>query len=500
MKVSARIGAIEIAGDEVRIAIVKTGGRLPKVIELRRARAIYADEGDRREALVAATKDALSQVKSQPALFVLCVSGAWTIARQLTIPFKGARRVAAAVQFELEPYLAFPVEELLIDHLVVREIDGETHTLVVGLRREVVEDQLGLLAAAGLSVEGIGIDSIGAAALWSMRQGNAQGCHAHLHVRPESASIAIVNDRCLALTRHLSTGAARVLEHPAATAREVRNILRAFCAGWKGGIEVASLTVSGVAMFDDDRRLFETELGTPLRFGDMVSGLPGVVADESPPGEIDAQWGGSVGVAAAMAGGPFKLEFQQDGLAGAGAKRGMLGHVVFSCVLVLIALAGYTGLEYVGHRDNLAQVERLGEQVWTVLGETYPAAEAAKARPAGDIGGFKSLKALEDAVEEESRMSQSYSVDTFRKPSMLDVLAELAKHLPSEKASIKNLKIQGVGGFEIRVSGEIVDGAAFSEAYENLKQSAVIKVKPDGLNRSSSEGKQTFDISATNQE
>ncbi len=500
MKVSARIGAIEIAGDEIRVAIVKTGRRLPRVVELRRARAIYASEEDRRAATVAALKDALAQVKSQPALYVLCVSGAWSIARQLTIPFKGARRVAAAVQFELEPYLAFPVEELLIDHLVVREVEGETHTLIVGLRRDIVEERLGLLDEAGISVEGIGVDSVGAAALWAMRQGNVHGCHAHLHVLPGSSSISIVNDRRLALIRHLSSGAERVLEHPAAAAREVRNILRAFAANWQGGIEIASLTVSGISMFDDDRALFEAELGIPVQFADIVSGLPGVQVDDLPPGEIDAHWGGSVGVASAMGGGVFRLDFQRDGLPGAGNQRGMMGHALFTLVLVLIALGGYTGLRFVEHRDNLAKVERIGEQVWSVFKETYPEAEQAQARPVADIGGFKSLAAIEDAVEEESRMSQSYSIDTFSKPSMLDILAELAKNLPSEKASIKSLKIQGVGGYEVTISGEIVDGAAFSEAYENLKQSTIIKVKPDGLNRSSSEGKQTFVISATNQE
>ena len=155
MFLKAKIAAIEFVGDEVRVAVVKTGGARPVVLELASSRAEYSEAEEYSEAMVNAVDDALNQLSVRPAAYVLCANSMYSVVRVLTIPFKGRRRVMSAAPFELEPYLAFPIEDLLLDYDIVTEIDGETDVLTLGMRREHLESYLAILAEAGVEVEAV---------------------------------------------------------------------------------------------------------------------------------------------------------------------------------------------------------------------------------------------------------------------------------------------------------------------------------------------------------
>ncbi len=247
MVVRARVAAIEFAGDEVRLAVVKTGARTPKVLELHSRRAAYDAPEQRVDSLVAAVKSLLKDVKHRPAAIVLCLSSSHSMVRTLTIPFRGARKVASAVRFELEPYLAFPIEELAVDFSPVLEADGQTDVLAVGIRRAVIEEQLNILNAAGIDPEGVDVDAVGLTGLWRASRPSMKGLHAVLHVRDEGSVVAVVCNKTLAYFRYLAFGVEGMRSNPAAAAREVLNSMRAFQAGWRGEGEIATLAVTGDA-------------------------------------------------------------------------------------------------------------------------------------------------------------------------------------------------------------------------------------------------------------
>ena len=68
MNLPARIGAFEIAGDEVRLAIVGTGGALPTLLEYHAAVLSYSGEEDRPSALTETIKKLTAAVKAHPAV------------------------------------------------------------------------------------------------------------------------------------------------------------------------------------------------------------------------------------------------------------------------------------------------------------------------------------------------------------------------------------------------------------------------------------------------
>jgi len=281
MRLSAKIAGLEIVGDEVRVALVKTGAKRPTILEAHVTRATYADPAKRFDAMVTAVKSAVDKLKTRPTCFVLCASGLNGVARILTVPFKGRKRVATAVPFELEPYLAVPIEEMAVDFSIIREVEGKTETLAIAMRMSSLEEHLAVLKGAGIDPEEINLDAAGLTALWYGRQTGKLGLTAALHVREQGAVLAVVNEKVLAYIRYLSIPAARFRDNPAAAARDVQNSLRAFLAGWQSGVAVQGICVTGIALTAEEQAEFEDILLVPVRYENLVEGLKG--AELLPP-------------------------------------------------------------------------------------------------------------------------------------------------------------------------------------------------------------------------
>ena len=568
MGFKAKIAAIEFAGDDVVLTVVKTGGKLPKVIGLQVCRAEYADPGQRSEALVEAVKAAVNALKPRVAAYTLCVSGRHGIVRMLRIPFRGKRRVGAAVQFELEPYLAFPIDDLLVDHCHVYEAEGQTDVFAVGLRRELLEEQLAILHEAGIDPEGIGVDVEGLTHLWqAATPGRKKGLSAVLHAREEGAVVAIMNNKALAYFRCLTLTAETIRTSPLAAAREVQNSVRGFIANWRGGGEIASIAVTGAGLCGESRESFERELGMTVVDVDLMEKLKctkavrqagdacakrlreagetpacldetsvqeeetagnsepaafseetaGLAAPEEEPPEIaleyvdplalaapeeepavpafeDADplalaapeeepaetagpcpsgagnfWEAGIGVAACAGGGKRFLNFRKGDLAYNRLLVGALGDVMFASCLALVLLAVWAWQYYDGRAKNLAEIGHLRAEIETVQKE----------------------------VEDLQEQGFDVPIEIFNAPSLLDILAEIGRKIPKEKASISFLKVDrpGTDAPWITLRGEVKDDAVFKAAVANLKKSAIMRVDDDP-ELVLDEGKSTFTLTA----
>ena len=523
----ARVAGIEFAGDEVRLAVVKTGGRLPKVLELHSRRAAYTAPEQRVEALAAAAQSLVKEVKNRPAAFVLCVSSAHSVVRTLTIPFRGSRKVAAAVRFELEPYLAFPIEDMAVDFCPVLEADGQTDVLAVGIRRAVLEEQLSILNAAGVDPEGVDVDAVGLTGLWRSAHSNLKGLHAVLHVRDESAVVAVVCNKTLAYFRYLSFGATAMRSNPGMAAREVSNSMRAFQAGWRGEGEIATLTVTGDVFSQDPsgevREAFEKQFDIPVKTENLLEAVKatglarsatpvtvGALPNESAAADTEIEvpavsddsavdmesqnvlsnmepetrslsnaWEGAIGVALGAAGGGFGMNFRTGDLASKTAVKRVAPQVlVFSCI-ALVLLAGVAWYYYYARVKNLAKAEDLRVRITELEGQ---------------------VNVLKDR-------GINLPAETFTDPTLLDILGEIAAKMPDKKVSITELKIERSSSREsdatgsgrpplpwITIRGEVKDDAVFGEVISDLRQSAMFRIEEPDLKLEG--GKSTFAIVA----
>lgn len=500
MKLAARIGAFEFHGDEVRLVVVKTGGRQPVVLETHETRAAYTAPEDRPQGLTDAVAALVSQLKKRPAVFVLSVECRQGIARALKVPFKGRRRVAAAVPFELEPFLAVPLDDLIVDYVVTDESGAETQVLAVGLPHARIAEQVEAMRAAGVAPEGISLDVAGLATLWLSGRRTA-GLHAVVHVRGEDSILTVLNGRRLVFFRGLPYGAADFLGRPSAVAREIGNSLRAFQTSWKESGVALNLTLRGVVLEGDAREEFESKLPTPVAYEEAPAPVAPVSAPESgdAPARGLSKFESPAGVAVAAAGGGVAFEFLKGPLAPASAVRGLVSRLAFSGALLALVLAGYIGQCVIEYRANVAETERLGQQIWDLCATTFPEAEIVKqGRPANDRGGTQTMLAMEELRNHVLSDAARVSPDLLQRPSLLAVLKDLAERLPGDSALITEIKIrEGRGKSQsVTIAGEIVDVNKFNDAVASLRQSDVIRIEGDPT-RSTRAGKTSFMILAT---
>ena len=485
MGLRAKIAAIEFAGDEVRLAVIKMRGRRPKVLELHMSRAEYSDPEQRTDAFVRAVEAVTKRVKNSPTAYVLCISSFYSVFRMITIPFRGRRKVAAAVKFELEPYLAFPIEDLVVDFSVIQEIQGQTDVLAAGVRRAVLEEQLGILKAAGIDPEGIDIDAVGLTGLWKAFRPATKGLHAVLHVREEGAILAVLNNKILAYFRHLSFTAGQMRANPASAAREIQNSLRAFHAAWRAEGEIAALTITGTELPPEERERFERELDIPVTEENLLAKLKCAALAEAAMAEIASSaesalpetdpidrcncWEAAVGVAMGAARAGYSMNFRKGDLAWKSGSRLMAPHLMLASCLALVLLVGVVWY----YRD-------------------------ARKRCIAEIADLESeTKSIEQQVQALQSQGVNVPIETFSDPSLLDILVEISAKMPDDKVSITDLRVDHAAGQApwITIRGVVKDDAIFGAAFADLAQSGMFKVDSEPELKLD-EGKSTFKIVA----
>ncbi|HIJ74375.1 MAG TPA: pilus assembly protein PilM [Candidatus Hydrogenedentes bacterium] len=513
MRLSAKVGAIELAGDVVRLAVVKTGGRLPAVLELHQSRAVYAEPEQRDEALAAAVRDVLGRTKTRPAVYVLCASSQDGVVRAITVPFRGKSRVAAAVQFELEPYLAFPIEDLIVDFSTIRELDGQTQVLALGMRREALEKQLAALGAAGADADAINVDAAGLTALWVNRRKSLSGLSAVLHAREDRSVLALLYGKRVAFFHHLAVPAALLQENPTAAARDVQNALRAFAIAWKGDEEITELAVTGAEPFEEEKGLFQERLRMPVRYEHLMAGLKGAPAalrkarsealgdDEGFSADADAaadatrngQWAAVVGAAACAGGGGYYFNFRKGQLRRPGHIKETIRRGVFSIVLAAILLGGLLGYSIVDYGANQAELERIGDEMWETFVEAFPNSAHARSGRPKDVGGATVHEFMQKEKGNLDASARSVIPSLFSRPTLLDILNEIGEKMPDARVTITSLRINPKP--EITIEGIVKNQEGFNRAFERLKESTLFTVD-DEPERRMKENQDTFSIKA----
>jgi len=489
MQLPAQIAALDIGDDAVRIAVVRTGGRAPRVVELAEA----AVGGTGLEAAAIAAREAVSRLQAKPGAFVLSAPASWSVLRLMQVPFRARRKIAAAVPFELEPTLAFPIEDLVVDFLPVRQVGLATEVLAVGVRRASIAQTIEALASAGVRVDGVYLDALSLTSLWAGLGKKESAARAVLHFRPREAVLGVVESGRLAYLRRLDMDPGEFRANPAGVAREVRNLLRSFGAERGEGAGAQALSVTGAQLHEAGRTIFEAEIDVPVRYDDLANDLRGFADKTSATGDEFNLWSTPIAAAYAAAGGPFAVNFQRTTVSGSGLARAALR----TCLAGAAVLVAYLGLVLFDYVKDRAALDALGEAVWEEYRSTYP--DAAGSRPANDTGGVMSMARLQDAALAESDQSQGVSLERFSAPPLLDVLVEISAALGPEVAAIQLIEIRPLRsgeGREITIQGTVVDSAKYNAALDALDSSSLIQLDRETARRSSTGGKDTFSLKA----
>lgn len=488
----ARVSAIELGKSRVRIAVVQSGLRDIRLVDWADEPIELAPDDAWEEAAVRAARDARRRLNADPGPFVLALPMSWSVLRSLTVPFRGARKVAAAVPFELEPNLAIPIEDLVIDHMVADASGKTTTVLAAGVRRASIESHVDILNKAGIPLEGANLDGIGMLSVWALSHARAKEPVALLSFEAEGAVLGVVSEGNLATLRRLDVSAPMLRTDPEAVARNVQNALRAHATAFPDAEPVARLDVAGADPMEAGRTLFASSLDMPVDFIDPMDRVGGMPAPAN-SGLGGDSWAPLVGVAVSAAGGPFHLDLFDRAYTGATANRTLARLAIRGSMAGAAVLAAFLTAAVVDYQRKEARLEALGEAVWREFAATYP--DVALERPSNDRGGAKSFELMQLAAEEESNAAFGISLDSFRSPPFVEILLTIGRNLPERTAAIRDISLRRTNdGHELTLSGEIRNAAQYETALDTLEKNPDIDVDRDRSRRTSQGGTETFQL------
>ncbi len=109
--------------------------------------------------LAAAVQELRQRLKIGSALVVTCISTQQPTVRNLEIPFSEEEKARQILKFQTEPYLAYPIDEVIIDFYNTQTAPADKmKVLLTAIHKGVIEEHLKLLSAGQIDPEVVDVD------------------------------------------------------------------------------------------------------------------------------------------------------------------------------------------------------------------------------------------------------------------------------------------------------------------------------------------------------
>ncbi len=121
----------------------------------------YKEPIEKPEQIVPALSKIMGQIKNYNAV-TTTIDSSFIIFKELTLPIIGEEKIALVLNFELEPYLPFPIDQANIDFIITKE-DATTKTtsiLVTAIQKKYIAEHVGRFAKANLPLDAVSVDII----------------------------------------------------------------------------------------------------------------------------------------------------------------------------------------------------------------------------------------------------------------------------------------------------------------------------------------------------
>jgi len=152
--------AFQVVGLEIGLTEIKLVQIIKKInsIEIAQFRRYQISSDEDFPSII---KQILSKYRNRGDLFVVGISSRKAIFRNLSLPFKNINKINKVMKYEVEPYLPYPLEEVIFTSQVNDDKEGENSDLFIGaVQKETINFYRQCLNAAGIDPQYIMLDCI----------------------------------------------------------------------------------------------------------------------------------------------------------------------------------------------------------------------------------------------------------------------------------------------------------------------------------------------------
>lgn len=139
---------------------------------------------------------------------VVCmgVPGHLTSARVINLPITNTKKIAEVLEFQLEEFVPFPVEEIFFDYHMLSQKDNESQVLCVYLQESSLAKYLDQAVEAGVDAKYLGADIIDLVGLSQLSMMPHEGYYAILDAGHTKTNLLIMEGRELRYARTIGVG------------------------------------------------------------------------------------------------------------------------------------------------------------------------------------------------------------------------------------------------------------------------------------------------------
>lgn len=143
---------------------------------------------------------------------VLGVGGESVIVRRVNFPLMRKRELKRAIRWEAERYIPYPINEICLDFHILKEISlrkkKEMAVILVGVKKELVEDRLGLLQKADIIPQIVDANVLALYNIFDLSYRKGMRRAAILEIGHQITTLILMDEGDLFLVRNINIGGA----------------------------------------------------------------------------------------------------------------------------------------------------------------------------------------------------------------------------------------------------------------------------------------------------
>ena len=130
--------------------------------------------------------------------------GSRVSSRLLTFPFGGSKKIEQTIRFEIESYIPFDVNEVVLDYTTVWSTKEASRILVVYAQKADVVKELAMLEGVGVDPRSLGVEGVELINLVNLGLTAPEGAYAIIDVGHEKTTVAMCRGRQLGFVRAIT--------------------------------------------------------------------------------------------------------------------------------------------------------------------------------------------------------------------------------------------------------------------------------------------------------
>ncbi len=384
----------------------------------------FPDGTDETEGLEAALEALISQVDIAGCSCIASFPAEQVFFRNMSVPFKQAKKIKQVLPFELEPTMPIPIEQMVIDFHRIETGSDETSTRLIAATVDTARMQtyLDLLSGWGIDPEIVTAGGYPAALCLSL-SGDIPENTVLVDLKGDKGTVFVLSSGQLQLVRTVPSGS---LE---ATRIEVlcRNIRRTLIAyenqgdlptGWPEKVFLSGSALSGNGYEVD----FAKHLQIPVQRADLLNDVDVRLNNRPTEAWQPYRMNNALALALTEAVGIKALNFRKGPFAVTKRWAEHRKHIVRSAILlaaVVVLIFANVLIDYFSQKERL---KALNAEIREIFYSTFPDVRA-------DLDTYILPQEMQTKID-EARRAGMLPAGSDGSPLMIDMLNEISARIP----------------------------------------------------------------------